>query len=184
MTTTTTETTAPNITGVTNDTVTTTATPDTTTPDKTGLTNDTKYVSANSVTSLMINNNEATTTSKTVTLSIEVTDKGMGLASMQFANSSKGPWSALEPYSSTKSGWILSGEPGTKTVYVKIFDSAGNYTIKSDTIKLMPDITKISPNQASQFFSPASKIITGNRFVLWLYKILIKLNTILQWHNK
>jgi hypothetical protein len=156
---------------------------DTTAPNITGLTNDTNIVTANSVTSLTINNNEPTTTSKTVTLSIEVPDKGIGLKSMQFANSSKGPWSALETYSSTKSGWTLSSGPGTKTVYVKILDSAGNYTIKSDTIKLIPDITQISPNPASESIAPASKIITGNRFVLWLFKIIIKLNNILQWYK-
>ena len=202
-TTTTTETTTPDTTGIindttiittgtntpdtteqTNDTTTTTTTTETTTPDTTGLTNDTKYVSANSVTYLTINNNEPTTTSKTVTLSIEVPDKGIGLKSMQFANGSKGPWSVLETYSSTKSGWILSSGLGTKTVYVKIFDSAGNYTIKSDTIKLISDTTKISPSQESESIAPASKIITGNRFVLWLLEIFIKLNNILPWHNK
>ena len=180
----TTETTTPDTTEQTNDTTTTTTTTETTTPDTTGITNDTSYITANSAISLAINNNEPTTTSKTVTLSIEVPDKGIGLKSMQFANSSKGPWSVLEIYSSTKSGWILSSGPGTKTVYVKIFDSAGNYTIKSDTIKLISDTTKISPSQESESIAPASKIITGNRFVLWLLEIFIKLNNILPWHNK
>ncbi len=96
---------------------------------------------------------------KTVNLSIEASDAD-SLDSMQFANSSKGPWSALEAYSSKKSGWTLSSGPGTKTVYAKIFDSAGNYTIKSDTIKLIPDITQISPNPASGLSSSASNTIT------------------------
>ena len=37
---------------------------------------------------------------------------------------------------------------------------AGNYTIKSDTIKLIPDITLISPNPASGSSSSDSNTIT------------------------
>ncbi len=79
---------------------------------------------------------------------------------MQFANSSKGPFSTLEAYSSSKSGWTLSSGPGTKTVYVKVYDSAGNYTIKSDTIKLLPNIASISPDPASGLSSSVSNVIT------------------------
>ncbi len=99
-----------------------------------------------------------TTTQNTVNLSIEAADAG--LVSMQFANSSKGPFSTLEAYSSSKSGWTLSSGPGTKTVYVKVYDSAGNYTTKSDTIKLLPNITSISPDPASGLSSSVSNIIT------------------------
>ena len=96
------------------------------------------------VDSVTIDGDAASTTSGTVTLDISARDNETGLKSMQFANSSKGPWSALEDYNSLKSGWTLSVGPGKKTVYVKIFDNAGNYTIKSDTINLAPEITQVS----------------------------------------
>ena len=47
------------------------------------------------VSSVTINDNDLTTTSRTVSLSIEASDSD--IAGMQFANSSKGPWSSLEP---------------------------------------------------------------------------------------
>ena len=50
---------------------------------------------------------------------MEATDEGTGLANMQFANSSSGPWSTLEAYGTSKAGWTLASGPGTKTVYYK-----------------------------------------------------------------
>ncbi len=58
--------------------------------------------------SFMINNGDDSTISTTVDLNIEASDGGTGLAKMQFANSSEGPWSALEDFSISKSGWTLS----------------------------------------------------------------------------
>ena len=110
------------------------------------------------VSSVTINDNDLTTTSKTVSLSIEASDSD--IAGMQFANSSKGPWSSLEPYKGKKNGWILSSGPGTKPVYVKVLDNAGNYTLRSDTITLIPDITEISPELASGLSSSDSNTIT------------------------
>ncbi len=86
----------------------------------------------------MINNDDDTTISKIVDLSIITSESGNDLIKMQFANSSSGPWSALEDFSSLKAGWILSSGPGIKTVYLKAYDNIGNYTIVSDTISLSP----------------------------------------------
>ncbi len=74
---------------------------------------------APSIESFMINSNDISTTSPTVSLSMEASDGGTGLAKMQFANSSSGPWSALEDFSSSKSGWILSSGPGIKDCILK-----------------------------------------------------------------
>ncbi len=104
---------------------------------------------APSIESFMINSDDISTTSPTVSLSMEASDEGTGLAKMQFANSSSGPWSTLEDFGSSKSGWILSSGPGTKTVYLKVFDDAGNYAVTSDTISLIPNIASITPNPAS-----------------------------------
>ena len=112
------------------------------------------------ITSFMINSNDISTTSPTVSLSIEASDGGTGLAKMQFANSSSGPWSALEDFSTSKAGWILSSGPGTKTVYLKVFDNAGNYAVSSDTISLLPNITSIAPNPASGLSTSASNLVT------------------------
>ncbi len=119
---------------------------------------------ANLEPSLTINSGEPTTTQRTVSLSIDAPDAD--IVSMKFANSLSGPWSDLEAYSATKSGWTLASGPGTKTVYVKVYDGAGNYTIKSDTIKLLPDITSISPDPASGSSSSVSNtiMITGASF--------------------
>ena len=112
------------------------------------------------IASFMINSNDISTTSPTVSLSMEASDGGTGLAKMQFANSSSGPWSALEDFSTSKAGWILSSGPGTKTVYLKVFDNAGNYAVSSDTISLLPNITSIAPNPASGLSTSASNLVT------------------------
>ncbi len=108
----------------------------------------------------MINNDDDSTISTTVDLNIEASDNGTGLAKMQFANSSSGPWSALEDYSTSKAGWILTNGPGIKTVYLKIFDDLGNYIIASDSISLIPNITSVTPNPASGLSTSASNLVT------------------------
>ena len=108
----------------------------------------------------MINSDDDSTISTTVNLSIEATDGDAGLKNMQFANSSGGPWSALEDYGSSKAGWTLTSGPGIKTVYVKIFDNVGNYTVTSDTIILVPNIASITPNPASGSSASSLNIVT------------------------
>lgn len=75
--------------------------------------------------SFFINDGDEYTKSSAVTLTISAGDLGgSGLDSMRFANSGN-PASAWEPFQATKT-WTVSGDAGTKTVWVQIRDRAGN----------------------------------------------------------
>ncbi len=80
-----------------------------------------------------INAGAERTNSSVVVLSLLATDSGSGMgtgAQMQFSNDSSS-WSSPEPYATSKS-WSLidvaSGNEGTRTVYVKFKDVAGNWS--------------------------------------------------------
>lgn len=85
--------------------------------------------------SILINNDAAYTKSTAVTLNLSAADTGgSGLSSMQFSNDGVN-YSTAEAYAVAKS-WTLASGSGTKTVYVKFKDNAGNWSIAySDTIK-------------------------------------------------
>lgn len=95
---------------------------------------------------ISINNGELSTTSSVVTL----TDLGAvdpsSVTHMSFSNSVSGPWSSPEPYATIRSGWDItsptyggSSAPGTKRVYVKYSDGAGNWSVPfSDEICYQP----------------------------------------------
>ncbi|MDP3730854.1 MAG: glucoamylase family protein, partial [Candidatus Omnitrophota bacterium] len=88
--------------------------------------------------SILINGGAADTNNQTVTLTLSATDTGSGMgtgAQMQFSNNNS-TWSTPEAYAATKSWTLLIGD-GTKTVYVKYKDAAGNWSGScSDTIVL------------------------------------------------
>ena len=58
---------------------------------------------------------------------------------MQFKNET-GVWSTAETYATTKS-WTLTAGDGTKTVYVKYKDNAGNWTVTNITDTITVDTT-------------------------------------------
>ncbi|MEK9148764.1 MAG: hypothetical protein AAB267_01815, partial [Candidatus Desantisbacteria bacterium] len=127
---------------------------------------------------IKINNDNQYTKSTTVTLALSAQDNtgGSGLSQMQFSNDGLS-WSAPESYSTTKT-WNIDAIEGTKTVYVRYKDIAGNWSESfSDAITL--DITPptifinsvLSPtNQnvilsytVSDNFTPSNEIkVTGN----------------------
>ncbi len=72
-----------------------------------------------------INGGAAYTNNPTVTLTLSASDPS-GVSQMQFSNDNV-TWSDPEPYGTTKSWTLLLGE-GFKTVYVKVKDSAGNWS--------------------------------------------------------
>lgn len=86
-----------------------------------------------------INNGAATTNSPNVTLNIDGPEISGNIIEMQFSNDSS-IWSPWEPYSTTYS-WKLTSGDGIKKVYAKFKDSNGNEflpmleTIKLDTTK-------------------------------------------------
>ncbi|MEQ8763404.1 MAG: IPT/TIG domain-containing protein [Planctomycetota bacterium] len=77
-----------------------------------------------------------------------------GLQTMQFSNDGS-TWSAEEPYAASRAGWDLSsfggnGSIGTKAVFVRYRDAAGNLSgSSSDTIEYtpVPSIDSISPSR-------------------------------------
>ena len=84
---------------------------------------------------ILINANASYTDSPSVTLTLAAIDNSGTVATTQFSNDNF-TYSALEPYATTKT-WQLSSGDGTKTVFVKFLDPAGNVSQPaSDTIVL------------------------------------------------
>lgn len=101
---------------------------------------------------LTINDGMTKTGSIDVTLTISGTDPlvsnytattsddASGVAYMSFSNDNVS-WSSWEPFATTKE-WTLEAGPGTKTVYLKLKDNAGNVSqLISATIYLVDDTT-------------------------------------------
>ena len=80
-------------------------------------------------TGIVINNGEASTSSADVKLSLAGADSGSGMAKMQFSNDSV-YWSVSRDYA-TAADWILLSGKGTRTVYARFSDVAGNWTESS-----------------------------------------------------
>lgn len=86
--------------------------------------------------SVNINGGAASTASATVTLAISATDTPAGMGQMMISNDSSFTGASWETYSALKS-WTLTTGNGSKTVYIKFKDNAGNATGSySDTIVL------------------------------------------------
>jgi len=104
---------------------------------------------------ISINNGASSTNSLIVSLnSLSATDNlsGMGSgAQMKFSNDNSS-WSSPVAYSNTYNNWNLSEyggntSAGTKTVYVRYKDVAGNWSSSfQDTINYQPDTTPPTPN--------------------------------------
>jgi len=83
----------------------------------------------------MINSGQTTTDNPVVTLTLNASDIGSGVAQMQISNVGD-RWPAPEAYNSTRS-WTLNGN-GVQTVYVRFQDKAGNWSrVYSSTIELL-----------------------------------------------
>ncbi|MHA2185738.1 MAG: hypothetical protein ACXAAI_12135, partial [Promethearchaeota archaeon] len=84
--------------------------------------------------SIIINNNDAWTTSISVTLTLTFSDASSGVDQVRYSNDGS-LWVAWEAPSDTRA-WTLSGGDGTKTVYYEIKNNAGRTSVFSDTIGL------------------------------------------------
>lgn len=109
------------------------------------------HISLDSVppTGAVLTNNDAQyITTASVILSLSAADTATGVTQMQFSNNNIA-WSAPENYAESKP-WTLTAGDGTKTVYVKFKDGAGNWSgAYSDTIILdttLPVIVITSPS--------------------------------------
>ena len=95
---------------------------------------------------ITINSGSNYTNSAASTLTLNCTDSEGNCSKMKFRNENR-TWSTSKAYSRKKS-WKLSAGDGTKTVYVKFKDCAGNWSrVFSDTIVLdtVPPVTTASP---------------------------------------
>lgn len=101
-----------------------------------------------------INAGASYTKTTTVTLTLAATDNSGTVAQMQFSNDNI-TYSAAEAYATSKS-WTLSSGDGTKTVYAKFKDAAGNWSAAvSDAIVLD------STPPALTFTSPVDQAVLG-----------------------
>jgi hypothetical protein len=106
---------------------------------------------------ITINDGNEYTNLTSVSLNLSATDSGSGMgtdAQMSFSNDNIN-WSVPENYTTSKT-WILLLGDGTKTVYVKYKDAAGNWSSAvSDTIILdsaIPQISGLVPLNHSTFY--------------------------------
>ena len=103
---------------------------------------------------VVMNGNAAYTNGLTVTLTLSATDNSGTVAKMKFSPDGI-TFSSPEPYAISK-GWTLSSGEGTKTVYVKFADAAGNWSQPaSDAILLdtIPPVVTITSPQDGQTLS-------------------------------
>jgi alpha-tubulin suppressor-like RCC1 family protein len=108
-----------------------------------------------------INGGATLTNSVNVTLALNATDEvnGSGIASMQFSNNGTA-WSAAVPYA-TSAPWTIDKTNGTRTVYVRFLDHAGNVSANAtDTITL----DSLAP--ALTLSSYPAQLVVGNGLTL------------------
>ncbi len=102
---------------------------------------------------ISINNGAASTTTSSVTLNLTCSETGSGCYQMQFSNDNA-TWSGLASYATTTTWTLSAGADGSRTVYARFKDNAGNVTtaVISDSIILdttLPTGTILINNGAS-----------------------------------
>ena len=113
---------------------------------------------------ISINSGAASTNFTTVTLTLSCTDTN-GCSQMQFSNDNTN-WSTAETFSTSKA-WTLTSGDGTKTVYAKFKDTAGNWSIAySDTITI--DTTAPSNTTSANFINSGALSTTSTSVTLTL----------------
>jgi hypothetical protein len=83
---------------------------------------------------ILVNDDDDYTGSRTVTLTLSAEDTGSGVDDMAFSSNSLN-WSDWEPFSETFT-FVLPDEDGIQTAYVRVRDRAGNYDSEGDSIVL------------------------------------------------
>jgi hypothetical protein len=110
--------------------------------------------------SISINSGDASTASLTATLALSATDN-TAVTQMAIANTSDFAGAAWETYSTSKT-WTLTAGNGTKTVYAKFKDAAGNVSsIVSDTITVTGQDTEQVVVEPTTEIPEASRVENG-----------------------
>ena len=94
---------------------------------------------------ILINGGAAATNSTSVTLTLSADDNGgTGLDTMSFSNDGA-DWSAPEAFATSKDWTLASGGDGTRTVYVKYTDKAGNESQAYSASILLDTVAPTTP---------------------------------------
>ena len=106
---------------------------------------------------IVINGNAASTNNPSITLTLTCNDSGSGCSQMQFSNDNTN-WSAAEAYVTSKA-WTMATGDGTKTVYAKFKDAAGNWsTAYNDTIVLDTTVPTTTVSQVGGTYNSAQTV--------------------------
>jgi len=108
-----------------------------------------------------INSAAARTNSPNVTLALAATDNSGSVAQMQLSNNGT-TFNAPEPYATSKS-WTLTTGDGTKTVYVKFSDAAGNWSTPATATIILdatPPTGSVSINNGAASTTSTSVTLT------------------------
>jgi alpha-tubulin suppressor-like RCC1 family protein len=109
--------------------------------------------------SVSLNNGDASTSQTAVTASLNSSDGGSGVTQMQLSWDNI-TWQAWEVYAVTKSV-IASGGVGTKTLYVRFRDLAGNVsTVANDSIILTASSDVVAPVVSEFILTATSDSLT------------------------
>ncbi|MFA5167265.1 MAG: Ig-like domain repeat protein [Candidatus Omnitrophota bacterium] len=104
--------------------------------------------------SININSGVLYANSTAVTLNLSATDSGSGINAMSFSTDNVN-WGSSEAYTTSKTYALPTGD-GSKTVYVKYFDVAGNVSLvysKSIILDTLPPTGTITVNSGAQFIT-------------------------------
>jgi len=106
---------------------------------------------------IVINADASYTNSLTATLTLTCSDSESGCSQMQFSNDNI-DWLTPEAYAESKT-WSLPSGDGTKTVYVKFGDAAGNWSgAYSDTIVLDTIVPTTTASPAGGTYTSAQDV--------------------------
>jgi hypothetical protein len=129
---------------------------------------------------IIINNGDEVTQSLNVELTLYATDNSKeltGNARMTFSNDNKN-WSDLEPYKTTKT-WTLSSGEGEKTVYAIFRDAAGNWMSKPVNDKITYEEEK--PRDDPYKLQPASVTASSELLPFWTKESIMDGDPLTTW---
>ncbi|MFQ5979122.1 MAG: PKD domain-containing protein, partial [Candidatus Heimdallarchaeota archaeon] len=106
------------------------------------------------IVTLSINDDAPSTNSRSVSLTITATDNS-GLAQMRFKNAGEDDWTAWEPFATSRS-WMLPSGDGPKMIFVQVSDGVGNIGEGSDTILLQTLLADAGDDQSVNEGTPVS----------------------------
>lgn len=132
---------------------------------------------------IIVNGDDAYTTSPVVNLALSATGSGNGVADMRFRNND-GNWSTWESYSTSKV-WTLSAVNGLKTVETEYRDFAGNISSTySDAIILddtPPESTASSPISSTDLFFTVTWAGNDNEVGIAYYDVQYRIGATGTW---